>query len=52
VAIIRPDKFVYALASGGGIGAAVQHLLRTMDRPHATEQPARQIQETRPLMYS
>jgi len=40
VAIIRPDKFVYALAPASEIFAAAQHLLRTMDRPHAIEQAA------------
>jgi 3-(3-hydroxy-phenyl)propionate hydroxylase len=39
VAFIRPDKFVYALASEGEIAAAAQHLLSTMDRPHAKDHP-------------
>ena len=52
VAMIRPDKFVYALASGGEAAEAVQHLLRTMDRPRASEQAVHSDQELRPLVYS
>jgi 3-(3-hydroxy-phenyl)propionate hydroxylase len=52
VAIIRPDKFVYALASAGDLPAAVQHLLRRMDRPQAMEHATQHRQELQPLVYS
>lgn len=51
VAIIRPDKFVYALASAGEIPAAVHHLLRTMDRPRAATEYANDP-ELAPLVSS
>lgn len=44
VAIIRPDKFVYALAPADEIPAAVKHLLHTIDRPQrAAEIPPAQF---------
>lgn len=44
VAIVRPDKFVYALAPADEIPAAVMHLLRTIDRPQrAAEIPLAQL---------
>jgi 3-(3-hydroxy-phenyl)propionate hydroxylase len=49
VAIIRPDKFVYALVPESEAAAAAQHLLRTMDRPQPTKLDARNRQEMRPL---
>jgi 3-(3-hydroxy-phenyl)propionate hydroxylase len=52
VALIRPDKFVYALVSGGDVAMAAQHLLRTMDGPLATRQHAWDREELRPLVYS
>jgi 3-(3-hydroxy-phenyl)propionate hydroxylase len=52
VALIRPDKFVYALVSGGDVTVAAQHLLRTMDGSLATRQHARDREELRPLVYS
>jgi 3-(3-hydroxy-phenyl)propionate hydroxylase len=52
VAVIRPDKFVYALASGRDIAAAVQHLLRTMDGSRAEREQVRERVEHRPLVHS
>jgi 3-(3-hydroxy-phenyl)propionate hydroxylase len=52
VAIIRPDKFVFALTSEAEIAEAVQHLLRTMDRPDLTEPAASIRPVVRDLAYS
>jgi hypothetical protein len=37
VAVIRPDKFVYALVSGRDVATAARHLLRTLDRSPDSE---------------
>ncbi|MGO8920877.1 MAG: bifunctional 3-(3-hydroxy-phenyl)propionate/3-hydroxycinnamic acid hydroxylase [Stellaceae bacterium] len=52
VAFIRPDKFVYALASEGEIAGAAQHLLRTMDRPGATRPTLSTRHELQPPVYA
>jgi 3-(3-hydroxy-phenyl)propionate hydroxylase len=45
VAFIRPDKFVYALASPGETREAARHLLATMDRPPSRQQNQRQRED-------
>jgi 3-(3-hydroxy-phenyl)propionate hydroxylase len=52
VAIIRPDKFVYALACEAEIAGAAQHLLRTMDGPVRVVPTAPDHPVSWPLVYS